>query len=323
MTYHKKAGLPHAEIEAMYGLTKEQLKDSTLYVTLEPCSHSDKRTPPCTEAILDSSIACVVCAMEDPNPMVKGIETLRCAGITVDVGVCKDAARELNKAYSKWITTGLPCVTLKAAMSLDGKIATRKGESKWISSAESRRIGHRMRSLHDAILVGIGTVLNDNPRLDCRLVRGKDPIKVIVDSRLRIPLNAEILKKNGVIIACGKMFDKRKKKRLEAFGIEFIICDDGHGSVALRKLMGELAKKGVTSVLLEGGGELNESMLKEGLIDRLSIFIAPKIIGGQMAKGLFNGKGIERLGDAIPVKNVSVRMVEPDLLLEAVVDNKG
>jgi len=319
--YHKKAGEPHAEIEAMRNAKPEQLNGATLYTTLEPCVHKNKRTPPCVPAIINAGIKRVVCAMKDPNPEVngKGIAALRKANIEVDVGLCEEEARRLNESYIRYITTGLPFVTMKVAMSLDGKIATKSGDSKWISGEESRRLVMKMRGSHDAVMVGIGTVLKDNPHLTCRLKKAHNPIRVIVDSKLRIPLSANVLKDgNGmVIIGCGRDFDEKKKRALESLGVMVLPCPGMDGRVDLKKFMVSLAREGITSILLEGGSELGGAMVNSGLVNRFCFFVAPKIIGGRDAKTPVGGVGIGTIKNALHVGEIRIRRIGKDILLTA------
>lgn len=326
--FHKKAGKAHAEIEAINDAKrrKHSTEGAILYVNLEPCVHRDKRTPPCVPAIIDAGIRKVICAMKDPNPKVsgKGIEALENEGVQVKVGVGQDEAEQLNEVYIKQITTGLPFVTMKVAMSLDGKIATRTGDSKWISSEASRRLVAEMRNRYDGVMVGIGTILKDNPRLTCRMKNGKDPIRIIIDSKLRIPLDADVLKRaNGmVVIGCGNEFDKKKKNKLKKMGVKVFVASQDDGEVDLRRLMEKLAKINVKSILLEGGSALDGAMVDAQLVDKFSIFVAPKIIGGQDAKGPISGRGTALVKNALRLKNLKIEMVGSDYLFEGYADYK-
>ena len=319
--YHQKAGLPHAEIEAIHGLKPNQLSGAELYVTLEPCVHSgnEKKTPPCVPAIIQTGIKRVICAMIDPNLLVsgKGIAALRKAGIDVVVGICEKEAATLNEAYSKRVTMGLPFVTMKIAMSLDGKIATRVGDSKWISGEASRRKTQEMRSENDAVMVGIGTVLKDNPKLTCRIKQGRDPIRIIVDSKLRIQLSANVLKKakEMVVIGCGRNFNKKKKKELERIGAIVFPCPQKDGEVDLKKFMNFIAARGINSLLLEGGSIIDGAMVDAKLVDRFCFFIAPKIIGGKDAKPPIGGIGVKLMNEAILLKNMMMEKVGVDYLI--------
>lgn len=312
--YHKKAGLPHAEIEALKKAGKKA-KNATMYVNLEPCCVYG-RTPPCTNSIIKAGIRKVFVAMQDPNPKVngKGIEELRKAGIKVELGVLEKQAKKLNEAYTKYITTKLPFVILKQAASLDGKIATKTGESRYISNRKSRHYVHNLRNDVDAVLVGINTVLKDNPRLTCRIPNGKDPKRIIVDSRLRIPSDAHVLKDNNAIIAATKYCDKKKKKELEDKNIELIFFNEK--KIKLRKLMEELAKKDIISVLMEGGAEIAGSAIDEKIVDKVIFIISPKIIGGRDAVSAVGGKGIEKIDDAVNLKNVKIKGLDNDVLIE-------
>lgn len=321
--YHKAAGMPHAEIEAIEDAKRGGfvVNGSTLYVTLEPCVHTNKKTPPCVPAIIKSGIKTVVCAMKDPNPNVdgKGIEMLKRAGLDVSVGLCENEAQKINEAYVKYITFGLPFVTMKVAMSLDGKIATRTGDSKWISGEASRRLARTMRDQHAGVMVGIGTVLKDNPRLTCRFKSAHDPIRIIIDSKLRIPIDANVLKgaSKMVIIGCGKDFDKSKKNLLESAGAKVFSCPRKDGEVDLEKFMKLISKEGVTSILLEGGSALDGAMVDAGLVDRFCFFIAPKIIGGKDAKTPIAGIGAEMITNAMGLGDIKVEKIGVDVLVTA------
>ncbi len=320
--YHKKAGEPHAEVEALQNARQktEDLHDATIYLTLEPCSHvwDGKKTGACADAIIDSGIRNVIIAMKDPNPKVngRGIEKLKNAGIEVEVGLLEEEAKELNMAYIKHAKTGMPYVAMKMAMSLDGKIAARTGESKWISGEESREAVQQMRNDFDAVMVGAGTILKDNPSLTCRIPEGHDPMKVIVDSELRVPFNAKFMAEpSRVVIAATERANKIKINKFQKLGARVIVC--GKEKVDLNALMHELAKTGVQSVLLEGGSELNASALEARIVDKLYFFIAPKIIGGKEAKGPVGGRGIEKMSEALNLKKMKIKKIGNDLLIEA------
>lgn len=321
--YHHQAGQAHAEILALQE-AGEKARGATLYLNLEPCAHFG-RTPPCTEAILKAGIKRVVVGMIDPNPLVsgRGISRLRRAGVEVDVGLLGEECRQLNAPFVKYITTGKPLITLKVALSMDGKVATPLGEARWISGEESRKYVHKLRQNADAIMVGIGTVLEDDPLLTVRLPsfkKPRQPWRVIVDSSLRLPLGSQIVrtaKNYPTLVATTNSAPLDQIKKLEKAHVEVLIAaKDRQGRVSLNALMEELAKRGILSVLLEGGPTLNASALQEKLIDRLLFFIAPKLIGGEKAPGAIGGKGISRLKDAIPVKNLRVRKLGFDLLVE-------
>ena len=289
--YHERFGGNHAEINAIRNAS-EAVEGTTLYVTLEPCNHYG-RTPPCVESIIACKPVRVVMGTPDPNPLVsgKGIEALKNHGIETTVGIREEECRQLNEKFFKFIKTGMPFVTIKFAQTLDGRIASSTGHSQWISSAASLKFAHTLRTIHDGILVGVGTVLKDDPDLTVRLVRGRNPVRIVVDSHLRIPLTARVLKNQEVaktIIAITSQANLEKRARLEEMGIEMLsIAQDNNGRVNLRELLAELGKRNVSSVLVEGGAEIITSALKEKLADRMVIVIAPKIMG----------KGVEAVGD--------------------------
>lgn len=316
--YHMKAGMPHAEIEAMNSVKdKELLKGSTLYLLLEPCCHYGK-TAPCTKAIIEAGISRVVAPMKDPNPKVngKGFEELRNAGIEVGVGLMEKEAKKLNEAFFKYITTKRSFVILKAAMSIDGKIATSAGQSKWISSEQSRSYVHELRNRVDAVIVGINTVLYDNPRLTCRIPGGRDPLRIILDSRLRIPLDARILADRNALIATTNKCDKSKIRKLEEKGVGVVVIRTNDKKVDLKELMYELALRSITHIMIEGGSEVAASALKEGIVDKVVYFIAPKIIGGRDAKTPIGGKGIENMEEALKLKDVEIKKIGDDVVIE-------
>ena len=314
--WHRQAGTPHAEIHALK-MAGELAKGATLYVTLEPCSHFG-RTPPCANAIVEAGIKKVVVAMSDPNPKVagRGFQILKEAGIEVEVGLLEEEARKLNEVFIKWVTTNKPFVTLKTAMSLDGKIATATGQSKWITAEASRKRVHELRDINDAIMVGIETVLKDNPILTTRINNGKSPIRIVVDSNARTPLASNIVTNHQAktIIAVTENAPEERVNALKKSGIEIIFAGDGE-RVDLNILINELAKREITSVLLEGGGTLNFGMIEAGLIDKIYAFIAPKIIGGRSALTPIEGNGFESLNDAIELKNVTTEMIDNDILI--------
>ena len=314
--WHRQAGTPHAEIHAL-NMAGDLAKGATLYVTLEPCSHFG-RTSPCTNAIVDAGIKRVVAAMSDPNPKVagRGFQILKDSGVEVEVGLCEDEARKLNEIFLKWITTGKPFVTLKTAMSLDGKIAAVSGQSKWITSEASRQRVHRLRDTLDAIMVGIETVLKDNPLLTTRIDNGKSPVRIVVDSKARTPIISNIVTNHQAktIIAVTGNAPKERVNALEKSGIEVLTAGNGE-RVDLNILMNELAEREITSVLLEGGGTLNFAMLEAGLVDKVCAFIAPKIIGGRNALTSVEGDGFENLNDAINLKGITTEMIDNDILI--------
>ncbi|MGD2247305.1 MAG: bifunctional diaminohydroxyphosphoribosylaminopyrimidine deaminase/5-amino-6-(5-phosphoribosylamino)uracil reductase RibD [Candidatus Methanofastidiosia archaeon] len=307
--YHKKAGGPHAEVEALQGINAE---GATMYVNLEPCSHYGK-TPPCTDMIIKSGVHRVVCAMKDPNPVVKGIEILRKNGIEVTVGVMKETAQTLNEKFIKYMKKGTPFVTVKYAMSLDGKIACNSGDSKWITHDRSREYARHLRGDYDAIMVGINTVLQDDPGLKA-LKNERDPTRVILDSTLRIPVDSQVLSDTNVIIATTEKCDPEKKRALEKKA-RIIVC--GYDTVDLKKVLTTLGETGVTSVFIEGGSEVNASAVNTGLVDKILVFIAPKLITGRKAKGPIGGSGIETMCNTIQIKKMTVHNRGTDILIEA------
>lgn len=318
--WHRKAGTPHAEIHAL-NMAGELAKNSTMYVTLEPCSHYG-RTPPCANKIVDAGIKKVVIAMKDPNPLVagRGIEILRAAGVEVEVGILEEDARRLNEVFLKYITKKIPFVTAKFACSLDGKIATASGQSQWISCEESRNFVHKLRDINDGIMAGIGTVLADNPSLTARIDGGKNPVRIIVDSKARTPLDAKFLNDGAAknIIAVTANAPLEKISALKNLGAEIIIA--GESQVDLKILMQELASREITSILLEGGGILNFSMFRAGLIDKVLAFIAPKIIGGKNALTAVEGVGVENLFDAAQLENLTAEKIGNDILISGYVN---
>ncbi|OGP51372.1 MAG: riboflavin biosynthesis protein RibD [Deltaproteobacteria bacterium RBG_13_43_22] len=318
--FHQKAGGPHAEPIAL-AQAGEKARGATLYISLEPCNHFG-RTPPCTQAILESGIRKVVFGMADPNPAVagRGADWLSSRGIDVVQGVLEEDCRRLNEVYIKWIKTGLPFVILKAAVSLDGRIATRTGDSKWISNEKSRLLVHGIRNQVDGVLVGIGTVVKDDPWLTVRLPRGKikDPLRIVLDPRLRIPLKARILKgpAKTVIITGGKVVSD-KRQAIEKKGVEILSlpCRDGH--ISIKKMMTLLGKKGITSLLVEGGAEVYGAFLDERQADKLVVFITPCLIGGRKAKGMIGGIGAASISEALRFKEMKVKSWAGDILVEA------
>jgi len=323
--YHQKAGGPHAERIAL-SQAGRKARGATLYVNLEPCNHTG-RTPPCTEAILESGVKKVVFGMEDPNPRVAGGggSYLRSQGIEVSGGLLERECRALNEVYLKWVTTGFPFVTLKAALSLDGKIATRVGDSKWISNEQSRAKVHRLRSRVDGILVGIGTVLADDPLLTPRLSRKKirTPLRVIVDPQLKIPLPARLFSDPGpVLIAAAEGAPKKKAAELLRKGVDLVLFPDRGGRFDLKVLLAYLGRKEVTDLLVEGGSEIFSSFLSEGLADRLWLFYAPILIGGQSAKGMIGGRGVATVDEALKFERLRWQSLGGDFFVEGYLKDK-
>ncbi len=317
--YHRKAGSAHAEVLVLKKAGRKS-RGATLYVNLEPCCHTEKKTPPCTTKIIQSGIKRLVVAITDPNPRVsgKGLKEIRKAGIKTKVGVMKKEAEKLNEVFTKFIREKSPFVILKIAQSLDGKIATAAGESKWITGAKAREHVHRLRNEVDALLVGIGTVKTDNPSLDCRKKNGKNPYRVIVDSSLEISLNAKVLKHSDrkTIIATTKKAPKDKIAILEKRGIKVLIIKDKASKVDLRILMKELGTLNVLSVIIEGGSSIAASALSGRIVDKVLFFVAPKIIGGKDAIPSVGGKSPENLNKAIKLINFESIKVGKDILIE-------
>jgi len=318
--FHARAGEPHAEVLALED-AGEKAAGATLYVNLEPCSHYG-RTSPCTDRIIAAGIRKVVAAMQDPNPLVcgRGFNKLRQAGVKVKTGVLEEKARVLNEVFVKYITTRIPFVTLKMAMSLDGKVATKTGDSRWITGKESREFVHRLRHQHDALMVGIGTVLADNPRLTTRLPEGggKDPLRVVVDTRGRLPLEARILHLDSnapTLVAVGESAPVEKVDALKKAGARVEVLPEESGRVSLRALLELLGKQEITSVLVEGGGEINYSLISAGLVDKFYFFIAPKVIGGRTAPTPVMGEGVEWLEQGWTVKGIEYKQLGNDILI--------
>lgn len=316
--WHKKAGGAHAEIEALRA-AGSKARGSNLVVTLEPCCHFGK-TPPCVEAIIAAGIRKVIVGAPDPNPLVsgKGVAALRAAGIGVTEGVLSAECAALNEGWNKFITTGYPFVTLKLAASLDGRIAASGGDSKWITGVQSRRLVHGMRAQNDAVMVGGLTALKDDPELTVRLVSGRDPVKVVLDSTLRVPVASKIFnnaESGRLIIFASKNADEKRAAKARAAGAEVVTLAEAAGGLPLKKVLKELAKRGIASVLVEGGGVLASSLLRERLVDELVLFYGPLVIG---ADGLpmVAPLGLKGLKDAPGFKIVAVKKAGPDIIIK-------
>jgi len=327
--YTQPAGSEHAEIVALQQ-AGEQARGSVMYVTLEPCCHYG-RTPPCSRAIIAAGIAEVYLAMLDSNPAVsgRGNEELERAGIKTYVGEHEEEAREINEAYIKFITTGIPFVTAKFAISLDGKIATKSGDSKWISSEESREKVHNLRYTTDAIMVGVNTVLTDDPLLTCRCCGGrggtarKQPLRVVVDGKGQTPPTARLFGEPGkTLLALGKSITPEEASTFTQAGAELLELPSAEGLVDLEKLLKALGKREITSVLVEGGGILLGSLFDRGLVDKVIAFIAPIIIGGKEAKTAVGGKGVDKVADSLRLERVSVEKFGEDLMISGYVRSK-
>lgn len=321
--FHKKAGLPHAEIEAFLHAEKQNynLKGSTLYVTLEPCCHSGKRTPPCVNAIIEKGISRVVVGTLDLNPKVKGkgVKILREKGLEVKVGVLEEKCREINEGFFKHVNTGFPFVILKLAATLDGKIATFTGDSKWIGTETQRKYAHKLREKVDAVVVGVETVIRDNPQLNVRLSSKSvhHPTPVVLDSRLRIPLESQLLKTHkSPIIATLPMSDPKKIEELEKKGARVLITDmDENGHVDLSKLLTKLGEMEITTVLVEGGSEVAASFLKKNLLDKIIFFYAPKIVGAD-GTSMIGKLGILKISEAFSIRKIKLKAIGEEFVVE-------
>jgi diaminohydroxyphosphoribosylaminopyrimidine deaminase/5-amino-6-(5-phosphoribosylamino)uracil reductase len=318
--YHRRFGGPHAEINAIRDADGD-VDGATLYVTLEPCCHRGKKTPPCLDTLLEHSIKRVVVGTPDPNPQVSGksIAILRERGIETRVGVLSGECERLNEVYFKFIRTGIPFVTLKWAQTLDGRIAAATGDSRWISSEPSLRYAHRLRSLHDAVLVGIGTVLADNPRLTVRLVRGRNPIRVVADSRLRVPLSAAVLQEQDTartIVASTYQAGEASVSALQRMGVEtMMVQTDDDGRIDASDLLAMLGEMNISSVLVEGGAALATSFIRSRLVDRFVVIVAPRIMGdGVEAVG---DLGVTSVAGALRLSLAGLRRSGNDLILDA------
>lgn len=326
--WHRNYGNLHAEREALASCTEDPA-GSTMYVTLEPCCHYGKQ-PPCTDAVISAGIARVVVGIPDPNPLVagKGAAILREHGIEVDCGLLEAELRYQNRVFLKYITTGMPWVTMKSAITLDGRIAAYTGDSRWVSSEESREFCQSLRAWHTGIMAGIGTVRADNPMLNCRIAGMRSPVRVIADSSASLDLSSKIVSTAGLYrtIAAYVRDTSGKDRRegladrlsaLQSAGVETLGCSGRDGRVDMKDLMKRLGEMKIDSVLVEGGGELDWSLLESGLVDELYVFIAPKIIGGRDAKGPVGGTGFSRMADALKLEIDSVTRTGDDILVHA------
>ncbi|MCL1901539.1 MAG: bifunctional diaminohydroxyphosphoribosylaminopyrimidine deaminase/5-amino-6-(5-phosphoribosylamino)uracil reductase RibD [Firmicutes bacterium] len=315
--YHQQFGGPHAEINALKNCT-ENPEGATMYVTLEPCCHFGK-TPPCCDALIAAKISKVVCALKDPNGTVagKGFLKLQEAGIEVIFGVLENEAKKTNEIFIKYITTNQPFVLLKSAMTLDGKTAAVSGSSKWISSEKSRMYVQKLRHRFSSVMVGVNTVVKDDPELTARIKGGRNPLKVVIDGKLSIPMNAKILAGEKVVIFTSFNANEEKIKRLNGLGAKVIKLPNANGKISLKAVMIELGKQNIDSVLIEGGGILNSHALNEGVVDKLITFIAPKLIGGASAPTFFSGTGIEEIKDALKLKHTRIAKIGEDIIIES------
>lgn len=319
--YHAKQGEPHAEVHALRD-AGPAAKGATIFVTLEPCHHQG-RTPPCTRAVQEAGIARVVYGASDPNPKVVGGggAFLAAQGIQVTAGVLREVCEHEHRFFFKHITTGRPYVILKTAATLDGKTATHTGDSRWVTGEKARRQVHRLRSWLDAICVGSGTALADDPELTCRLRGGRDPLRVVVDTKLRLPPAAKVLSKSsgaGCLVVCGPKAPARRRAALEKAGAQVLALPSGPADrVDLTALLAELGRRGVISLLLEGGARLAWGFLSQGLIDEIVYFYAPKLIGGAEAPGMIGGAGFAKMAQAVMLEKPKLRRLGDDIMMQA------
>ena len=324
--YHKKCGELHAERNAIASLT-ESAEGATIYVTLEPCCHYGK-TPPCTEAIIEQKIKRVVIGSRDTNPKVsgKGIKMLQEAGIEVIEDFMREECDRLNPVFFHYITTKTPYVVMKYAMTLDGKIATKTGASKWITGEAARAEVQHMRHRYMGIMAGIGTVIADDPMLNVRVEGWKSPIRILCDSGLRIPLDGQIVKSAGkyrtIVAYADSKNTEAKRKRLHEMGVETIWCPDENNQVDLKKLMKYLGEEGIDSILLEGGGTLNDSALRAGIVQEVQAFIAPKLFGGMNSKTPVEGIGVRFPSEAVKLKCTDICQIGEDIRITCQVCGK-
>ncbi len=324
--YHEGPGHPHAEVVAL-AEAGPAARGATLYVNLEPCDHRG-RTGPCTEAILEAGIARVVASMRDPNPLVdgRGFARLRAAGVEVREGVLRGEAERLNEAFAKHVRTGLPFVTWKMAASLDGKVACHDGSSRWITGPEARRDVHRLRAAADAIVVGAGTALVDDPSLTVRIpgYLGRPPLRVLVDARGRVPATGDLFSEEApTLVATTGLAPEARRGEWAAAGAEVLVYEAEGGAVPLARLLEDLGKRDVQAVLLEGGPTLAWSAVEEGLVDRVVVYLAPRLIGGAEAPGVLGGRGFAPISSALRLRIRSFDRVGEDLKVEAVVEREG
>lgn len=314
--WHEKVGEAHAEINALRN-AGSLAKGGTIIVTLEPCSHFGK-TPPCTQAIIKAGITKVIIATLDPNPLVagQGVKQLQAAGISVEIGLLEKKAQRLNEVFFKWITKKQPFVAAKFAMTLDGKIATGIGDSKWISCPLSREYAHVLRTTYAAILVGGNTIRIDNPELTCRLVAGRNPVRIILTNSFNLPLDSKVFLADGVpTIIITTSGNENYEEFKEIPNIEVVELPSSDGKVILTELMDFLAQRDLTSVLVEGGSEIHAGFLQAGLVDKVYAIIAPKIIGGSTAKSPVGDLGIDYMSAALQLEDLTVEKLQQDVLI--------
>ena len=316
--FHHRAGLPHGEIEALQRV-KESAKDATLYVNLEPCSHHG-RTPPCADAVLAAGIKRVVIGMVDPNPLVRGrgVRRLRRGGVEVRTGVLRECCERLNEDFATFIQTGRPMVTLKLAASLDGRIATASGDSKWISGELSRRLVHEMRNRVDAVLVGVGTVHADDPQLTCRIRGGRDPLRVVVDGRLSINPTARVCTQDSsaktLLVTANGNRGKKKRAELEKKGVEVLSFPGDRGRVPFLPVLQELGRRELKHVMIEGGGQIAAAVLAEGMVDKVLFFYGPKLLGGE-GLPMVGPLGVDRVAAALKLHKIELHQLRDDVLV--------
>ena len=319
--YHERCGQLHAERNAIKALTKEA-KGATIYVTLEPCCHYGK-TPPCTEAIIENQIGTVVIGSRDPNPLVagKGAEQLRKAGIRVIEDFMREECDQINPIFFHYITNKTPYVAMKYAMTMDGKIATRTGASKWITGESAREHVQTLRHKYKGIMVGIGTLLADDPMLNCRMEGGVDPIRIVCDTKFRIPVERKVVETANEIPAivattkAARESNEKKANCLEQSGVQLVYVNEKNGHIDLSELMHKLGEMGIDSILLEGGGTLNDSMIQDNLVQCAYVYVAPKIFGGKDAKSPVEGIGVEVPSESVDFDVVDCQKIGQDILL--------
>jgi diaminohydroxyphosphoribosylaminopyrimidine deaminase/5-amino-6-(5-phosphoribosylamino)uracil reductase len=319
--YHQRAGGPHAEVQALAKLGGKAERRDILYVTLEPCNHYG-RTPPCTEAILKSGIGNVVVGMRDPNPRVTGggCEYLAQRGVKVRIGILERECRRLNEFFVKFVSMGRPFVVAKSALTLDGWSATSTGHSQWVTNQESREFVHRLRDMVDAVMVGIETILADDPLLNTRLKnrKGKDPVRIILDTNLRIPEDARVLNQDSqaiTLIVAGEHTSEGRQKKLRELGASILLCPTREGRIDLQALMDKLSAMSITSILVEGGATLMGALIREKLIDKFYVFKAPKILGGSDGIPMAVGPGPKKLDQCLVLRETEVKRFVEDLLV--------
>lgn len=323
--YHEKYGQPHAERNALFSCTEDP-KGATMYVTLEPCCHYGKQ-PPCTEAVLEAGIRRVVVGSSDPNPLVcgKGVGILREHGVHVTEGVLREECDRLNQVFFHYIQTGRPCVVMKYAMTMDGKIAAYTGASKWVTGEEARAHVQSQRHRFRSIMVGVGTVLADDPLLTCRIEGGRNPIRIVCDSRLRTPLDSQLVKTadqaQTVIATC--CADRERQAAYQKAGCHVWLIPEKEGRVDLKELMKRLGQEKIDSVLLEGGGTLNWAALESGVVQKVQAYVAPKLFGGQLAKTPVEGQGFPAPSQAVILKNSAVTRLGEDFLIESEIESEA